>query len=329
VFRVGRVRAAGLLVLGMTAGGIVLSAVSAQRPASLPEPRRGFGASVTPAFEGWFYNPDGSRSFLIGYYNRNSQQEVDVPIGPNNRIEPGGPDLGQPTHFLAGRQWGIFILPVPKDFKPTDFFTWTIVANGQSMSIPFRLNADYVMSPFAEIAVGNTPPAIRFEPAGTAFQGPLANLATAPAKATSVATPLPIDVFVSDDMKFTTGTSAPVVVTGDRAALKHAFAEVMLNALQANPADPRIGVRLQPESGTNGRGGLQIEVQDNGTGFTPETAEKAPAPFYTTRNVGLGLGLTVSRKIIETHHGRLEIMPPASGGAGIVRISLPLDAAPP
>jgi signal transduction histidine kinase len=130
----------------------------------------------------------------------------------------------------------------------------------------------------------------------------------------------------SAQLKYESG-SAPVVLTGDRAALKHALAEVMLNALQANPADPRIGVRLQPEQGANGRGGLQIEVRDNGVGFTAETAEKAPAPFFTTRNVGLGLGLTVTRKIIETHHGRLEIVPPASGVAGLVRISLPLDAA--
>ena len=42
-------------------------------------------------------------------------QELDIPIGPNNRIEPGGPDMGQPTHFLPGRQWGMFTVPVPKD----------------------------------------------------------------------------------------------------------------------------------------------------------------------------------------------------------------------
>jgi nitrogen fixation/metabolism regulation signal transduction histidine kinase len=50
-----------------------------------------------------------------------------------------------------------------------------------------------------------------------------------------------------------------------------------------------------------------------------------PSPFFTTRNVGLGLGLTVSRKIIETHHGRLEIVPPQSGQSGVVRVSLPLE----
>jgi signal transduction histidine kinase/DNA-binding NarL/FixJ family response regulator len=119
----------------------------------------------------------------------------------------------------------------------------------------------------------------------------------------------------------------PIVITGDRAALKHALAEIMLNALQANPKTPTIGVRLQ--TGTNGAGGqnVQIEVQDNGAGFTAETAGKASSPFFTTRNVGLGLGLTVSQKIIETHHGRLEIIPPQTGQHGIVRVSLPMDPA--
>jgi signal transduction histidine kinase/DNA-binding NarL/FixJ family response regulator len=120
----------------------------------------------------------------------------------------------------------------------------------------------------------------------------------------------------------------PIVMTGDRAALKHALTEVILNALQANPADPKIGVRLHTD--TNGNGivhDLQIEVQDNGSGFTPEAAQKAPSPFFTTRNVGLGLGLTVSRKIIETHHGKLEILPRKTGQSGIVRISLPVEQA--
>jgi nitrogen-specific signal transduction histidine kinase/DNA-binding NarL/FixJ family response regulator len=121
----------------------------------------------------------------------------------------------------------------------------------------------------------------------------------------------------------------PIVMTGDRAALKHALTEVILNALQANPADPKIGVRLHADSNGNGVvHDLQIEVQDNGSGFTPEAAQKAPSPFFTTRNVGLGLGLTVSRKIIETHHGKLEILPRKTGQSGIVRISLPVDSPP-
>jgi two-component system sensor kinase FixL len=116
----------------------------------------------------------------------------------------------------------------------------------------------------------------------------------------------------------------PTIITGDRAALKHAFAEIMLNALQANPKVPTVGVRLHTEN-CNGHQDVQIEVQDNGSGFTSETAQQAPSPFFTTRNVGLGLGLTVSRKIIETHHGKLEIVPPQSGHSGVVRVSLPIE----
>ncbi len=117
----------------------------------------------------------------------------------------------------------------------------------------------------------------------------------------------------------------PIVLNGDRAALKHAFAEVMLNALQANPADARIGIHLSTEPNGTGNQAVKIEVQDNGQGFSPEAVQKAQAPFFTTRSVGLGLGLTVTRKIIETHRGKLEIVPPKTGKAGVVRISLPLE----
>lgn len=129
----------------------------------------------------------------------------------------------------------------------------------------------------------------------------------------------------SSQLKYENG-GKPVFVTGDRAALKYALTEVMINALQANPGDPKVGVRLGAEHDGDPSSDLQIEVQDNGGGFTAEAVQKAVAPFYTTRNVGLGLGLTVSRKIIETHHGKLEILPTKSGKPGVVRISLPVDA---
>jgi hypothetical protein len=174
------------------------------------EPRRQFGAGITGAFEGWFENSDGSRSFLIGYLNRNTAQVLDVPIGPNNRIEPGGPDMGQPTHFLPGRRYGMFVVPVPKDFPADQRLTWTIVANGQTTSIPLRLHPDYVVSPFTEIAAGNTPPVLRFVQSGPPLQGPVASLSSASAKAAVVGAPLRLTLWASDDEKYTSGTNAPL-----------------------------------------------------------------------------------------------------------------------
>ena len=140
---------------GALAGGVLLSGTADSR-ASLA---RQFGASITGAFEGWFYNPGRQpQRFSSATAIATTSQALDVPIGPNNRIEPGGPDLGQPTHFLPGRQYGMFIVPVPKEFTPQQQFTWTIVANGQTTSIPLRINTDYVVSPFSDVAVKNTPP---------------------------------------------------------------------------------------------------------------------------------------------------------------------------
>jgi len=169
------------------------------------EPIHETGASVTGAFEGWFTNSDGSFSLLFGYFNRNQKQELDVPVGPNNRFEPGGPDRGQPTHFLIGRQYGVFVVRVPADFGKGNKITWTIVANGRTTSIPGTLNTDYEVSPFKEAAVGNTPPVVRFEENGPSVQGPLAMSVERTAK---VGVPLTLTVWPADDAKLTTGTGS-------------------------------------------------------------------------------------------------------------------------
>jgi hypothetical protein len=199
----------GILCAGaMLAAGVLLSAQSVQRLPS--EPQRQFGSSITGAFEGWFENADGSRSFLVGYLNRNTEQALDVPIGPNNSIEPGGPDMGQPTHFLPGRQYGMFLVDVPKNFTtPQQKLTWTIVANGQATSIPLRLHPDYVVAPFNDVAVQNTPPALRFEENGPPIQGPLAILRKALVRTAPLAGSLPVALWATDDEKYSSGTNAP------------------------------------------------------------------------------------------------------------------------
>jgi len=120
-----------------------------------------------------------------------------------------------------------------------------------------------------------------------------------------------------------------MTVSGDRAALRRAFFEIILNALQANPADPRIEIHLEHKQEANGKSGIQIEVEDTGVGFSPEELEKAGTAFWTRRTVGMGLGLAVARKIVEMHQGKLEIRPAQEGHGGIVALWFPADSAEP
>ncbi len=182
------------IAIGLTGLAFGVALVWAQQ---LPmEPPHESGQSVTGAFEGWFPNPDGSFSILAGYYNRNLKQDLDIPPGPNNRIEPGGPDQGQPTHFRPGRQWGVFTIRVPKDFGDKRL-TWTITANGKTTAIPLNLNTLWEVQPFVE-ASGNTPPYIGFAESGPFVNGPLGQSTELTA---TVKEPLPLTVWVADDAK--------------------------------------------------------------------------------------------------------------------------------
>src|SRR5262245_14118528 len=204
--RVGEYATFGFLT-ACAAGGATLRAGQppapaqgvGQTPSQLPLTGsvRERGSSVTPAFEGWYYDKDGSVRLLVGYFNRNTKQEFDIPVGPNNRVEPGGPDMGQPTHFATGRGWGVFSIPVPKDFGDKKL-TWTIVANGFTNAITLHTKPDYVVEPFEDAANKNTPPKLKFKENGE-------EVAAGPSKAivekytATAGTPLAITVWASDE----------------------------------------------------------------------------------------------------------------------------------
>lgn len=201
---------AKLCAASAVASTALLSAQAIQLPS---EPPRQFGTSITGSFDGWYVNPDKTNAFLVGYLNRNLKQAIDVPIGPNNRIEPGGPDLGQPTHFLPGRQTGVFAIPVPKGFTgPDQRLTWTLVVNGVTLSIPLRMHIDYNISPFKQAAPENTPPVVKlFAENSPQIAGPVANgLKPTATKTTSVSTPLDLPVWATDDALYSSGTNAPM-----------------------------------------------------------------------------------------------------------------------
>ena len=197
----GRVLA-GIATIGIGWAGAALAGAGqqgiGQSPSSLPltPTIREKGSSVTPAFEGWYYSKDGSQNLLVGYFNRNTKQELDIPVGPNNRIEPGGPDMGQPTHFATGRQWGVFSIKLPKDFG-TKKLTWTIVANGLTNAITLHTQADYVVEPFEDAANKNTPPKLKFRDGGQLFTG--APVGIAEKYTATVGEPLTLTVWATDE----------------------------------------------------------------------------------------------------------------------------------
>ena len=100
------------------------------------------GQLVYPAYEGWEKNADGSFNLVFGYMNSNWAEEFDVPIGPGNNIEPGGPDQGQPTHFFPRRNRFVFRVRVPKDFGQNEL-VWTLTTHGKTQKAYGSLRQDY------------------------------------------------------------------------------------------------------------------------------------------------------------------------------------------
>ncbi|MBA3271676.1 MAG: hypothetical protein H0T71_14325 [Acidobacteria bacterium] len=201
-------RTTAMCAVVLFVAGVGLGVAQSSQGAAMPlEPARKSGASVTPAFEGWYQNPDGSYSLLIGYYNRNTAETLEIPAGPNNMIEPGELDQGQPTHFQTGRQWGVFVIKVPKDFGGTNV-RWTIEANGERNSVPFTLNKGYPVTPFKEAGMSNSPPSLTFAGNGPKVTGPPVGIA---AELTGKAgEAIALAVSVEDDKGIAPGKSANV-----------------------------------------------------------------------------------------------------------------------
>jgi len=195
--------------IALVSFALASATLTARAQTTLPlEPQHDSGQSVTPAYEGWFKNPDGTFSVLFGYFNRNLKEEPDIPIGPDNDIEPGGPDRGQPTHFLPRRQWGMFTVTVPKDFGDRKV-TWTLVVHGIKTVIPAGLNPLWEVSPFKEIGINNTPPVISFGEGALSVQGPR------PVDQKLMATvgvPLELNLWVGDDAKVYPGDKPPALL---------------------------------------------------------------------------------------------------------------------
>jgi hypothetical protein len=156
------------------------------------------GQPVWPAFEGWERNDDGSTSLVFGYMNDNWQEEFDVPVGPENSIEPGGPDRGQPTHFQPRRNRFVFRVRVPKDWGDKEM-VWSLTTHGIARKAYGSLRTDLlienidIMSETGALGAGTSNPEIRADkPPTIKLVGPQSLTAT-------VGKPLTLTAIVTDD----------------------------------------------------------------------------------------------------------------------------------
>lgn len=135
------------------------------------------GQAVAPVYEGFDVNPDGSFNMWFGYMNRNYEEALDIPVGPDNRFEPGG-DRGQPTHFEIRRHKDVFKVVVPKDFGDQKL-VWFLAAHGKTEQVAGSLKPVWMIDRNRTTRGGNserinsnTPPVVRLEPAQQTLEGP-------------------------------------------------------------------------------------------------------------------------------------------------------------
>jgi hypothetical protein len=149
--------------------GLALAAsAGAQAPAR--------GQTIAPVYEGFWRHADGTFDLLFGYYNRNWEEEIHVPIGPGNNIEPGGPDQGQPTYFFPRRNQFVFKVRVPASFDNKEV-VWTLTSNGETEKAFATLRPAYAVDETVMMAnfgaggptgfhpemIGNQPPKLTIE----------------------------------------------------------------------------------------------------------------------------------------------------------------------
>jgi hypothetical protein len=156
-------------LIGLIASTVILSsAIPAAQ--SLTYAR---GQNVSPAYEGWEQDADGKKYFVFGYMNRNWEEEIDVPIGPDNGFNIGGADQGQPTRFLPRRNRFVFRVPVPAGFSAKDELVWILTTKGRTERAYASLRDDYLIddvvraSETGALGAGTSSPEVRANKAPT------------------------------------------------------------------------------------------------------------------------------------------------------------------
>ncbi len=158
------------------------------------------GQHVDVAYEGWRENDDGTYTLTFGYFNHNWEEELDVPVGINNRFTTGEADRGQPTHFLPRRNRFTFDIIVPSEFGDEGEVAWELTSpNGLTRTAYGTLREDYkidniiIMSETGALGAGSSDAETR------ANIPPVSELIGDETRTARVGEPLTFQTRVSDD----------------------------------------------------------------------------------------------------------------------------------
>jgi two-component system CheB/CheR fusion protein len=123
-------------------------------------------------------------------------------------------------------------------------------------------------------------------------------------------------------------TTTALRVCVDRIQIEQVLVNLLQNAIDAI-GDAVADVReICIHTSRRDDGMAEVSIDDTGIGFHAAAAERIYEPYFTTKPQGMGMGLAISRSIVEMHHGRLSLAPRTVGGGTTVRMALPLEAIP-
>src|SRR5262245_46934006 len=177
---------------------VVLAAAFFLLPALIKAQTYSSGQPVWPAFEGWERNADGSFSLVFGYMNDNWEEDPFVAIGPDNNVQPGGPDQGQPTRFQPRRNRFMFRIRVPKDFGEKEI-VWSLTTQGKQQKAYGSLRPDLVLENVDLMSEGGALGAWSSSPELRADKAPVVKIDGGKTFTAKVGQPLTLTTVTTDD----------------------------------------------------------------------------------------------------------------------------------
>ena len=253
---------------------LVAALLAGQLPTELPSTKFSSGQDIQPYFEGWIHNPDGTFDLVFGYFNRNWQEELAIPAGAANAVEPGGPDRGQPTYFLPRRQGWVYRVRVPRDFGK-QVLTWAITANGKTQKAYGELLPVEEITERIIMTRGNLNP-------GEDDPNKAPVIAIAPVAAPATNAPVTLTATVSDD-----GLPKPRPVAPPKPATPGDATAIQAQANSSTVVRPRgltvswmqlrgpAKIRFEPAAATpvaDGKAGVTLRFSERGTYVVRATA---------------------------------------------------------